>query len=70
MLVGFAILPLLGESLFPEFKERDFLSHCITKPGTSIEEERRIATQVSNEVRAIEGCPQFRHPHRHGFTGG
>ncbi len=59
MLVGFAVLPLLGESLFPEFKERDFLSHCITKPGTSVQEERRIATQVGNEVRAIEGVRNF-----------
>src|SRR5436190_1971323 len=59
MLVGIAIIPFLGESLFPEFKERDFLSHCITKPGTSVAEERRVVTQISNEVRAIPGVRNF-----------
>src|SRR5262249_50322626 len=29
MMVGIVVIPCLGESLFPEFKERDFLSHCI-----------------------------------------
>jgi CzcA family heavy metal efflux pump len=59
MLVGIAIIPFLGESLFPHFKERDFLSHCITKPGTSLAEERRVVTQISNEVRAIPGVRNF-----------
>jgi CzcA family heavy metal efflux pump len=59
MAIGFALIPFLGESLFPKFKERDFLSHCITKPGTSLEEERRVATQISNEVRAIPGVRNF-----------
>src|SRR3954471_21053633 len=59
ILVGCAVIPLLGESLFPEFKERDFLSHCITKPGTSVAAERRVATQISNEVRAIPGVRNF-----------
>ena len=27
--------PLLGQSLLPDFKERDFLMHWLTKPGTS-----------------------------------
>jgi CzcA family heavy metal efflux pump len=59
MMVGFAVLPLLGESLFPQFKERDFLMHWITKPGTSIAEERRMATQASRELRAIPGVRNF-----------
>jgi Cu/Ag efflux pump CusA len=59
MVVGFAVLPLLGESLFPQFKERDFLMHWITKPGTSIAEERRMATQASRELRAIPGVRNF-----------
>ena len=59
MLVGIAVLPLLGESLFPEFKERDFLMHWITKPGTSVAEERRIVTRVSRELRAIPGVRNF-----------
>jgi Cu/Ag efflux pump CusA len=59
MLVGIAVLPLLGESLFPHFKERDFLIHWITKPGSSVIEERRIVTRLSSELRAIPGVRNF-----------
>ena len=58
-LTGVAVLPLLGESLFPEFKERDFLMHWITKPGSAVEEERRMALQASRELRAIPGVRNF-----------
>jgi CzcA family heavy metal efflux pump len=56
---GFVIAPTLGESLFPEFKERDFLMHWITKPGTSLPEERRIVAQGSSELRAVDGVRSF-----------
>ena len=59
MLSGIVVLPLLGESLFPEFKERDFLMHWITKPGTSVDEERRMSLRVSRELRAIPGVRNF-----------
>jgi CzcA family heavy metal efflux pump len=59
MVIGLAVFPLLGESLFPEFKERDFLMHWITKPGTSAAEEQRIVAQVSRELRAIPGVRNF-----------
>ncbi len=59
ILVGIAVFPMLGESLFPHFKERDFLMHFITKPGSSVIEERRIVTQVSRELRAIPGVRNF-----------
>jgi CzcA family heavy metal efflux pump len=59
MIVGAAIVPLLGESLFPHFKERDFLIHWITKPGSSVTEERRIVTRLSRELRAIPGVRNF-----------
>jgi CzcA family heavy metal efflux pump len=59
ILIGVAIVPLLGESLFPHFKERDFLIHWITKPGSSVVEERRIVTKVSRELRAIPGVRNF-----------
>ena len=59
MVVGFAVLPFLGESLFPHFKERDFLIHWITKPGSSVLEERRIVTRLSRELRAIPGVRNF-----------
>src|SRR5258705_2684776 len=59
MVIGFAVIPLLGESLFPQFKERDFLMHWITKPGTAVAEERRMAMQASRELRAIPGVRNF-----------
>jgi CzcA family heavy metal efflux pump len=51
--------PKLGESLFPEFKERDFLMHWVAKPGTSLPEERRIVIQGSRQLRAIPGVRNF-----------
>ena len=59
MVIGFSLVPFFGESLFPEFKERDFLMHWITKPGTSAPEEQRIVTQVSRELRGIPGVRNF-----------
>jgi CzcA family heavy metal efflux pump len=59
MLVGVAVLPLLGESLFPKFKERDFLIHWITKPGTSVTEQQRIVTRLSGELLSIPGVRNF-----------
>jgi CzcA family heavy metal efflux pump len=57
--VGIAIVPRLGESLFPTFKEQDFLMHWISKPGTSLLEEQRMVIQGSKEVRAIPGVRNF-----------
>ena len=59
MVIGFAVLPMLGQSLFPHFKERNFLIHWITKPGSSVTEERRIVTRLSKELRAIPGVRNF-----------
>ena len=56
---GLAVVPSLGESLFPQFKERDFLMHWITLPGTSQPEEQRIVTQGSRDLRAIPGIRNF-----------
>ena len=56
---GAAVVPRLGESLFPEFKERDFLMHWVTTPGTSLPEENRIVLAVSRELRAIPGVRNF-----------
>jgi CzcA family heavy metal efflux pump len=49
----------LGENLYPAFKERDFLMHWITTPGTSHPEQRRIVTQASRELRTIPGVQHF-----------
>jgi CzcA family heavy metal efflux pump len=56
---GAVIAPQLGQSLFPEFKERDFLMHWITTPGTSLPEEDRIILAASRELRAVPGVRNF-----------
>jgi CzcA family heavy metal efflux pump len=59
ILAGLLVLPSLGQSLFPEFKERNFLIHWITTPGTSASEMERITTKLSEELRAIPGVRNF-----------
>ena len=59
VLAGLAVLPWLGHSLLPSFKERDFLMHWLTKPGTSWPEMDRITIQASKELRAIPGVRNF-----------
>ncbi|TML65608.1 MAG: efflux RND transporter permease subunit, partial [Actinobacteria bacterium] len=39
----------------PEFKERDFLGHWISKPGTSLPEETRIVSKAQRELASIPG---------------
>jgi Cu/Ag efflux pump CusA len=58
-LAGFFVARGFGENLYPAFKERDFLSHWITAPGTSHPEERRIVTQASRQMKAIPGVSSF-----------
>ncbi len=57
--LGVVVIPQLGSSLFPEFKERDFLMHWVTTPGTSQPEESRIVLAASRELRAIPGVRNF-----------
>ena len=45
--------------MLPEFKERDFLMHWVTKPGTSLPEETRITVAAANELQAIPGVRNF-----------
>jgi CzcA family heavy metal efflux pump len=59
VLLGVGALPLLGQSLLPSFKERDFLMHWLTKPGTSHPEMVRITTAASRELRSIPGVRNF-----------
>ncbi len=54
-MVGLGVWPQLGQSLLPDFKERDFLMHWVTAPGTSIGEETRITIEACNELREIPG---------------
>jgi CzcA family heavy metal efflux pump len=59
VLAGLLVLPQLGQSLLPSFKERDFLMHWLTKPGTSWPEMNRITIQGSKELRNIPGVRNF-----------
>lgn len=52
---GISVWPLLGQELLPSFKERDFLMHWLTKPGTSHPEMVRISTRACQELRSIPG---------------
>jgi len=53
--LGIAVYPQLGQSLFPGFKEHDFLIHWVSPPGTSAAEMERSTTKVSRELLAIPG---------------
>lgn len=55
VLGGAVVAPTLGQSLLPDFKERDFLMHWVTQPGTSVEEEYRISERGCRELLQIEG---------------
>src|SRR6476660_8258179 len=57
--IGIALTPLLGQSLFPGFKERDFLIHWVSQPGTSAAEMQRTTIAVSKELRQIPGVRNF-----------
>jgi CzcA family heavy metal efflux pump len=57
--VGGAVWPLLGQSLLPSFKERDFLMHWVPVSGTSHPETFRITQAASRELRDIPGVRNF-----------
>jgi CzcA family heavy metal efflux pump len=54
-LAAVLVVPHLGQSLFPVFKERSFLVHVISSPGTSIQEEERVILRLSADLRRIPG---------------
>lgn len=55
VVAGAGIWPLLGQSLLPSLKERELLVNWTTPPGTSHSETYRIASRVSDELRALPG---------------
>lgn len=55
LLVGLVAVPTLGSQLLPNFKERDFLMHWLTQPGTSVGEETRISVSACQDLRKIPG---------------
>ena len=52
---GLVVYPHLGEDLFPNFKEPDFLMHFVTKPGTSVQEQDREVANLQEQVLAVPG---------------
>ena len=55
VLVGFSMVPGLGNAAVPTFKDRDLLIHMDGAPGTSRGEMNRIAGAAATELRSIEG---------------
>src|SRR5881409_2235289 len=55
VLAGAVVYPLLGAALLPNFKERDFLMHWVTTPGTSHPEMVRITQKACKELMTIPG---------------
>ncbi len=58
-LLGVGVFPMLGQSLFPAFKERDVLMHWVAVPSTSDAETARTTTAVSKELMAVPGVRSF-----------
>jgi len=54
-LAGALAFPSLGTQLLPDFKERDFLMHWLTQPGTSVTEETRVSVAACQDLRKIPG---------------
>jgi Cu/Ag efflux pump CusA len=55
ILAGIAVVPMLGWSPLPSFKQTDLLVQWQGAPGTSLPAMNRIAAQVSAELRSIPG---------------
>jgi CzcA family heavy metal efflux pump len=57
--LGALVAPALGQELLPDFKERDFLMHWVTKPDTSGPEQVRISVKAADELQKIPGVRNF-----------
>jgi Cu/Ag efflux pump CusA len=53
--VAVVVYPRIGQDLFPNFKEPDFLVHFVTKPDTSLPDMDRDVTKLQQELLAIPG---------------
>jgi CzcA family heavy metal efflux pump len=53
--IGIAIVPMLGTSLIPSFKDRDLMVRLNSDPGTSNPRMTQIARDLSRELRSIDG---------------
>jgi CzcA family heavy metal efflux pump len=59
VVLALAVTPTLGQALLPHFKERDFLMHWVSQPGTASTEMQRITRAASDQLRAIPGVRNF-----------
>jgi Cu/Ag efflux pump CusA len=55
IIAGIAVVPLLGWSPLPSFKQTDLMIQWQGAPGTSLEAMNRVTAQVTEELRAIPG---------------
>jgi CzcA family heavy metal efflux pump len=53
------LVPQMGSSFFPTFKERDFLIHMLTTPGTSAQEQDRMIINLGKDLRKVPGVLSF-----------
>lgn len=49
----------LGSEFLPAFKETDFLMHFLERPGSSIEQMKKMSMRASHELLAIPGVRNF-----------
>ncbi|MDI1310462.1 MAG: efflux RND transporter permease subunit [Methylotenera sp.] len=49
----------LGSEFLPEFEETDFLMHFLERPGSSIEQMKKMSIRASNDLLAIPGVNNF-----------
>lgn len=52
---GFALLPLLGSRLLPDFRENYLIAHASLRPGISLEETSRVGERIATRIAAIPG---------------
>lgn len=49
----------LGSEFLPAFKETDFLMHFLERPGSSIEQMKKMSMRASHDLLAIPGVKNF-----------
>ncbi|HKT06222.1 MAG TPA: efflux RND transporter permease subunit [Rugosimonospora sp.] len=59
VVLGLGLVPQLGQSLFPDLKQRDVLIHWDAIPGTSDAEMERITLDLDKKLEAIPGVRNF-----------
>ncbi|HEY2468195.1 MAG TPA: efflux RND transporter permease subunit [Terracidiphilus sp.] len=58
-LLGFALVPFLGQDFFPDTDSGQFMLHVRAKTGTRIEETARLADEVEGSIRQTVPSPEI-----------